>query len=216
MGELRVRRSCSILGISVTISLFLGKVPARAERAVIMEELNQKGIHNLYQNGDFEPVIDVLENFQKRIPEYSFSDSVFIAKHLAVVYTANPETREKGRYYMMRLLELLPSAKLVDMFVSEEIDRIFEKVREEHVAKLHGFGLDSLTVPIQDHQDAKGKTLGVNDSISSQMTSWNRPRTWIIGGVVGVTLGTAAFLYFQHPRRSEEIPELIVPQKEEK
>jgi len=32
---------------------------------------------------------------------------------------------------MFRLLELLPSAKLVDMFVSEEIDRIFDKVRDE-------------------------------------------------------------------------------------
>jgi hypothetical protein len=32
---------------------------------------------------------------------------------LAVVDTASPKTREKGRYYMMRLLELVPSTKLV-------------------------------------------------------------------------------------------------------
>ena len=40
------------------------------------------------------------------------------AKHLAVVYTANPQTREKGKYFMRRLPALLPTAKLVDMYVS--------------------------------------------------------------------------------------------------
>ena len=63
-----------------------------------------------------------------------------IAKHLAGVYSAHPATREKGRYYMHRLLELVPSAKLVDMYVSEEIDRIFDKVREEFLARQRSFG----------------------------------------------------------------------------
>src|SRR3954462_5919999 len=36
---------------------------------------------------------------------------------------------------MHMLLKLLPSAKLVDMFVSDEIEFIFEKVREEYVVR---------------------------------------------------------------------------------
>jgi hypothetical protein len=56
---------------------------------------------------------------------YSLEDSIFIVKHLTVVYMANPATREKGKGYVFRLLELMPSVKIVDMFVSDEIDGIF-------------------------------------------------------------------------------------------
>src|SRR4051812_39482680 len=92
-----------------------------------MDTLDQKKIHNDYNDGNFETVTNSLEGFMRRNKTFSHGDSVFIAKHLAVVYSANPATREKGKYYMNRLLELLPSAKLVDMYVSDEIDRIFEK-----------------------------------------------------------------------------------------
>ncbi len=64
------------------------------------ETLNQAKVHDLYNSGDFEPVIAVLEGFIQRNKTYSHSDSVFIAKHLAVVYSANPATREKGKYYI--------------------------------------------------------------------------------------------------------------------
>ena len=93
-----------------------------------MEPLDQKRIHALYNDGDFDAVVSALEAFVRRSGGYPRADSVFVAKHLAVVYSANPATREKGKYYMYQLLELLPSAKLVDMYVSDEIDRIFEKV----------------------------------------------------------------------------------------
>ena len=114
------------------------------------DTLDQRKIHDLYNAGDFEPVISVLETYLADHKTYSHSDSVFIAKHLAVVYSANPETREKGKYYMFRLLELLPSAKLVDMYVSEEVDRIFDKVREEFRARQHSFGVDTSRMELPD------------------------------------------------------------------
>ncbi len=114
------------------------------------DTLDQVRIHDLYNNGDFEPVITVLESFTRTHPSFSNSDSVFIAKHLAVVYSANPDTREKGKYYMFRLLELVPSAKLVDMFVSEEVDRIFDKVREEFLTRQHAFGVDTSRIDLPD------------------------------------------------------------------
>jgi hypothetical protein len=113
-------------------------------------QLDQKKIHEEYQNGNFDVVLSFLEEFQRAHKTYGREDSIFIAKHLAVVYTANPLTREKGKYYMNRLLDLLPSAKLVDMYVSDEIDRIFEKVREEFLSRQKNFGVDASMVRSPD------------------------------------------------------------------
>ncbi len=88
-------------------------------------------VHADYQAGDFEKVIPALEAFLESGARCRKEDSVFLEKHLSVVYAANPATRERGRYHMMRMLELDPGADLLDMFVGEEVDRIFEKVRKE-------------------------------------------------------------------------------------
>ncbi len=93
--------------------------------------LNQDAIHSLYTDGEFEKAEAKMLAFQKGQNAYSRSDSLFIQKHLSVIYSANPDTREKGKYHMYQLLALDPNAKLVDMIISDEIDRIFTKVKEE-------------------------------------------------------------------------------------
>src|SRR5258706_13380272 len=77
-------------------------------------ELDQKKVHGVYSEGDFDLVVSMIDVFTRSNPTCSKSDSVFIAKHLAVIYTANPATREMGKNYMFKLLDLLPSAKIVD------------------------------------------------------------------------------------------------------
>jgi hypothetical protein len=109
---------------------FLLQTPSAAVEA---RSLDQGRIHHFYDEGDFDRVIALIDSFTLTNKTYSLTDSIFIAKHLSVVYTANPATREKGKGYMFRLLDLMPSAKIVDMFVSDEIDRIFEKIKEEYV-----------------------------------------------------------------------------------
>jgi hypothetical protein len=222
-----------IRNLSFCLLLFMGHSIFAADsnsakhsrKWVMEEELNQKAIHGLYNNGDFEPVIEVLERFQQNHSTYSFSDSVFIAKHLAVVYTASPATREKGRYYMMRLLELVPSAKLVDMFVSDEIDRIFEKVREEFISRQHGFGLDSLTVQLPDrpkdepglnhrHSDTSGfvaKKHATTNPSGPTTSFWARPTTWVVGGLAVAAVGTATYFYLANNQSAGEPREVVVP-----
>lgn len=117
------------------------------------ETLDTTAIHSQYTEGEFDAVIQALEGYMRRNRAWSRDDSVFIAKHLAVVYSANPATREKGRYYMHQLLEILPTAKLVGMYVSEEIDRIFEKMREEYADRRgrSGIGLQPEAIrPLPD------------------------------------------------------------------
>lgn len=97
--------------------------------------LDKVRIHADYEAGDFDKVIRAAEAFLATGKACSQADSVFLEKHLAVVYAANPGTRERGRYHMLRMLDLHPKADLLDMFVGEEVDGIFEKVRKESAHK---------------------------------------------------------------------------------
>jgi hypothetical protein len=94
--------------------------------------LDRVRIHALYQDGEFERILRELEAYGRGECSCAKDDSVFAEKHLAVVLAAAPATRELGRYHMFRLLDLSPRADLLDMYVGEEVDAVFEKVRKEH------------------------------------------------------------------------------------
>jgi hypothetical protein len=127
-----------------------------------------------------------------------------------VVYSASPETREKGRYYMMRLLELVPTAKLIDMFVSDEIDRIFEKVREEFYAKQHGFGLDTLTLSLPARP---GNTTGKPSPHAPEEVASDHAKYWIAGSAAILTLGGAAVALWVLDTPKPKPREIIVPKE---
>jgi hypothetical protein len=177
--------------------------------------LNQKDIHAAYNEGDFDKVTALIDGFTRVNKTYSRADSIFIAKHLAVVYSANPQTREKGRYFMYRLLEMMPSAELVDMFVSDEIDRIFDKVRKEFLARQKGFGVDSTQISMPEKAATGSTATASNPPAASNGPSgpsgeylaaskgekqpvWRKNGIWIAGGIGLVVAGTAAyFIYTQ-------------------
>jgi hypothetical protein len=155
--------------------------------------LNQVQVHTAYNEGNFDYVIATLESFIKSNKTYGQEDSVFIAKHLAVVYSANPATREKGRYYMNRLLELVPSAKLVDMYVSEEIDRIFDKVREEFLTRQRSFGISQApeTLPARPQSTPQPAAPAAP---TREPRKKGKGMIWFAGGVgVAVVAGGVAY-----------------------
>ena len=169
--------------------------------------LDQKTIHDAYNEGDFEKVTKEIDAFNRSNKTYSRADSIFIAKHLAVVYSANPQSREKGRYFMYRLLEMMPSAELVDMFVSDEIDRIFEKVRKEFLTRQKGFGVDSTQISMPAKAAGSSSTSTASAQPANQGPSKefieasknDKPSFWqsngllIAGGVGLVVAGTVAY-----------------------
>jgi hypothetical protein len=186
----------------VGLALLFGRGHAAAPAAT----LNQKQIHDAYNEGNFEYVISTLENFLRSNKTTSHADSIFVTKHLAVVYSANPATRERGRYYMNRLLEMLPSAKLVDMYVSEEIDRIFDKVREEFVTRQQSFGISGsdVNLPARPTEAGSGNSGGSSSTASGATSEGVRPAKkenhallWIAGGVGLAAAGTAAYFALQ-------------------
>ena len=118
----------AIRALSFLLLACVGAVPASARA------LDQSRVHGYYHDGEFDKVIKELEAYQKAGP-CARAESLFIEKHLAVVYAANPTTRELGRYHMYRMLDLQPEVDLLDMFVGEEVDGVFDKVRKEHVLR---------------------------------------------------------------------------------
>lgn len=208
------------LGISMALAFSL-TVPICTLQAANAVLLDQKAIHDAYNEGDFDKVVGLIDVFNKANRTCSRADSITIAKHLAVVYSANPKTREKGRYYMYRLLEMMPSAELVDMFVSDEIDRIFDKVRREFLTRQKSFGIDSSRITLPENRapepspgaraepDAGAGPI-VYASPAGQGPSrefreadgkesfWKRNGFWIAGGVGLAVAGTAIlFIYTQ-------------------
>ncbi len=171
--------------------------------------LNQKEIHAAYNEGDFDKVLLLIGDFNHANKACSRADSIFISKHLAVVYSANPQTREKGKYFMYRLLEMMPSAELVDMFVSDEIDRIFDKVRKEFVSKQRGFGVDSSQISSPE-KASTGSAASSKQTAAAQSPSgsgarsvrpepdsfWKRNAFWIAGGTGVAIAGVAAVLIY--------------------
>jgi hypothetical protein len=168
--------------------------------------LNQKDIHAAYNEGDFDKVVVLIDAFNQANKSYSRADSIFLSKHLAVVYSANPQTREKGKYFMYRLLEMMPSAELVDMFVSDEIDRIFDKVRKEFVSRQKGFGVDSSQISSPQNASTGSAATAKAQPASGNVARtprpepdpfWKRNAFWIASGAGVAIAGVAAiFIYY--------------------
>ncbi|MDB5051423.1 MAG: hypothetical protein JWO30_4494 [Fibrobacteres bacterium] len=164
------------------------------------KELNQIAIHYKYNDGDFPAVISAIEQFTKSHKKYDRNDSVFIAKHLAVVYSASPETREKGKYYMYQLLELLPSAELVDMYVSDEIEKIFDRIRLD-VAERH----KEMAAP----STASATPTATVAESGERGRYWKKPWVWAGGAVVA---GVAGFVIYETMSPNPKgRPEYVVP-----
>jgi hypothetical protein len=224
--------SAFLLGLVCALAFSLQLLPAAAAESKPAPSatakpgapLNQKEIHAAYNEGDFDKVTTLIDAFNRGNKTYSRADSIFIAKHLAVVYSANPQSREKGKYYMYRLLEMMPSAELVDMFVSDEIDRIFEKVRKEYLTRQKSFGIDSTQVsagarPASGAQagtdkggaqanTAAGETSGPSGEYlaatreDKRSPYWKKNGFWIAGGVGLLVAGTAAYFVYSQQETS--------------
>jgi len=88
-----------------------------------------------YRDADFDAVIRSLEPILEPGQQVNRTDSLFALRTLGVVFASNPKTREKGRYCWFKALEIDAKADLVDLFVGEEIDRLWERTRLEFKAR---------------------------------------------------------------------------------
>jgi hypothetical protein len=96
------------------------------------DSLNKAAISKAYFEGEFWTVITGLEEFRKKgLASASRDDSVYTYKYLSVVYAAEPSTRQKAESFMYLLLKMMPTIDLLDLYISDNIEAIFLKVRSD-------------------------------------------------------------------------------------
>ncbi|HLP40369.1 MAG TPA: hypothetical protein VK465_02575 [Fibrobacteria bacterium] len=140
--------------------------PAAAPSVPARDSLDRSRIHAEYGDGNFEIVIQVLEEFRGTHKDIARVDSLFMAKYLGVVYASNPATREKGKYWLYRMLQMEPTSDLVDMYVGEQVDRTFEKVRQEFIVRRNYRGINDLKLRTSVESGDKPKdTVVVRDTV---------------------------------------------------
>jgi len=177
-------------------------------------------IHDYYKNGDFDKVIQSLEGFQKTKRTCSLSDSLFLEKHLAVVYAANPATRERGRYHMYKLLDLSRNSDLLEMFVGEEVDGIFEKVRKEHEVKNPVLASEVNTNPTTQSVVVNPVTRESPIPIANNLpantvpevnseSAWKSPGAWISGGAALALI--AVTIFYSNTKKDPPPKTYVVP-----
>ena len=183
-------------------------VPASEESKIDSATVRKK-----YLDGDFEDAIFILESDLKEKRRLRHDDSVFIYKHLGVMYAARYETREKGKYFMHQLLMTEPTAKIMDMYASDMIYMIFKNIQDEFQS--NRMRLDHAEQLVQGNQQSD--PLSKNDSKNSDETSGKQAKVsssnshaayWWLGGVVlAAGIGGGYYLYSQSatPAKDKEI-----------
>lgn len=143
-----------------------GAVPKPAAAQSRKDTLDRAKVHAEYGDGNFENVIRLLEDFRTQHKDFRRVDSFFVAKYLGVVYASNPATREKGKYWLYRMLQIEPGADVVDMYVGEAVDKTFEKVRQEFIVRRNYRGINDvkLAKAVQEGERTHD-TLVVRDTI---------------------------------------------------
>jgi hypothetical protein len=147
-------------------------------------------VRKLYMDGEFEEAISILENGRKENHSFNHSDSVFIFKHLGVMYAASYETREKGKYFMYQLLTVEPTARIMDMYASDMIYMIFKNIQDEFASTRHRYeSPDSLASVTNKDAPQKSPTLKVDNSKGYATLFW-------VGATTAVAVaGVGAYLY---------------------
>ncbi len=169
------------------------------------DSLDLSKAHEFYNNGEFEKAIQTIEAFSQSHPNPSRQDSIFISKHLAVIYLADPETRERGKYYTYQLLGLNPTEELIDMFVSEEIEEIFSKVRKEYLynqprtqasenlASAETANASPDSTPSEGNRSSFAESQSGNASVKSVPD--RRKEMWLVGASAVVGMGIVTLVY---------------------
>jgi hypothetical protein len=97
--------------------------------------LDKNAISKAYFEGDFHRVLPPLEAWRTSRATKTHDDSIFVYKHLSVIYAADSSTRNKAESYMVQLLKLMPTIELVDMYISDNIEAIFKDVQEKYLSQ---------------------------------------------------------------------------------
>lgn len=177
-----------------------GAVPPAAQGAPteVGSSLDTALVRKYYQEGDFERAIPILESLLKSKKTLNHGDSVFVFKHLGVMYAASETTRERGKYYMLQLLHIEPTARIMDMYASDMIYMIFRNIQEEYsMARAKMNRAESHLASNQNPVDAKAPQPAPEKEDRAAVRSSNKTY-YLIGAVTLMAgVGVAAYVLTQ-------------------
>ena len=206
----RFPKPVSILAIAAGILLAAFR-PAHALKGINADgTLDKQVVSKAYFEGEFWTVINALEAFRKTgMATTTREDSVYTFKYLSVVYAADPSTRNKAESYMYQLLRMMPTIDLLDLYISDNIESIFKKVKSDYekIEKHHpseAMATDS-AAPVAASQPASAKSAAQPDAVArgnpppppmpvSQQPKQSGIKPWVPLTVAGVGVLAAAFL----------------------
>jgi tetratricopeptide (TPR) repeat protein len=171
-----------------------------SEAANSKHPLNQALVKKYYGDGDFDPAIAILEDFQKTNATFSREESLMVYKYLGVMYCADQGSREKGKSYFYKLLKIEPEAKILDMYVSIVVQDIFKGTLDELMGQ-SGFGSSNNHAPTSGSENKLEQGAfpapKPNDKTASQEKGVRKTNTnafWWAGGVA-LAAGVAGGYY---------------------
>ena len=122
----------ALLALPSAFAAPAGAAPAGGNPAAGKPAMDTVAIHTMYLEGDFERATGILEKALGENRLATHEDSIFAFKHLGVMYAADNNSREKGKYYMLQLVTMEPTARIMDMYASDMIYMIFKNIQEEY------------------------------------------------------------------------------------
>jgi hypothetical protein len=172
--------------------------------------LDTVSIHTHYSDGDFDKVIAALDPLLGDKSKMSHPDSLFLFKHLGVIYSKDPGTREKGKYCFRKLLDVDGQAQILDMYATDEIYQVYRTVKEEWALTHPGASApapstSAAVTPNNDQPPVTSASPAPNQTMPMPTAKANRKgpswKTWTAaGGAVAVTAGlTTWYLLSQQP-----------------
>jgi len=156
--------------------------------------LDSAKVRKYYLDGEFEAAILILETGLQENRRFNHNDSVFIYKHLGVMYAARYETREKGKFYMHQLLMTEPTAKIMDMYASDMIYMIFKNMQDEFES--NRVRLDHAEELVRGNQETGPSKRDSIPAVARKAPESGKAWMWVGAGAAVVGAGIGAFFMF--------------------
>ncbi len=168
------------------------------------DKLDTEAVSAAYMDAEFESIKKGLENFLKRSGAAIAPEEKAIAfKYLGVIYGADERTVAKSETYFHLMLELAPNIQIIDMYPSDRVKAIFERVKIEFMAKKeYDTKYDAMGNPIHNSGGGGRVTAPASSSPSERKAgsgqiqgSGGRKWLWWGAGLLAAGAGIALYIW---------------------
>ncbi len=174
--------------------------------------LDMSSLRVTFREGELDLVKNILESFLKNEGQTATKDEkIFAYKYLGVIYAANPAERAKAESYFSLLLPLAPNIELVDMYVSDDIQAVFDKVKsqyqhtQEYRAHFDAFGNPlpgSKRVVANSGPETKPVPAAKPDNSEIEPKEPSHAWVWWTAGITAAVVGTGAVIWMVEANKS--------------